>query len=200
MPSQRVQRQIDALLDDVESAARALEWDRVRELCDGVLRLDPENEDARAFLDAARRDSGVASENVAPPSAPAAPAPTTPTTFASGRYEVRRFLGEGGKKRVFLAHDSLLDRDVAFALVRTEGLDATGRERVRREAQAMGRLGNHANLVSVLDLGQERIDGSEQPYIVMEYMGGGSVADGSRPSAGCRSGQPRPAFPTARPR
>ena len=68
-------------------------------------------------------------------------------------------------------------RDVAFALVRTEGLDATGRERVRREAQAMGRLGNHANLVSVLDLGQETVDGAEQPYIVMEYMGGGSVAD-----------------------
>ena len=32
---------------------------------------------------------------------------------------MREFLGEGGKKRVFLAHDSLLDRDVAFALVRT---------------------------------------------------------------------------------
>ena len=88
---------------------------------------------------------------------------------------MRRFLGEGGKKRVFLAHDSLLDRDVAFALVRTEGLDATGRERVRREAQAMGRLGNHANPGSVPDLGQERSDGPQQPYIVMAYMGAGTV-------------------------
>ena len=139
--------------------------------------FDPENAEARAFLAAAERGLGAAR----PAAAESVPARTeavaAPTSFASGRYEVRRFLGEGGKKRVFLAHDSLLDRDVAFALVRTEGLDATGRERVRREAQAMGRLGNHANLVSVLDLGQERIDGAEQPYIVMEYMGGGSVAD-----------------------
>ena len=38
-----------------------------------------------------------------------------PASFAAGRYEVRGFLGEGGKKRVFLAHDTQLDRDVAFA-------------------------------------------------------------------------------------
>src|SRR5207249_2539758 len=33
-----------------------------------------------------------------------------PSSFAHGRYEVKRFLGEGGKKKVYLAHDSLLDR------------------------------------------------------------------------------------------
>ena len=33
----------------------------------------------------------------------------------SGRYQVKKFLGEGGKKRVYLAADTLLDRDVAFA-------------------------------------------------------------------------------------
>ncbi len=46
-----------------------------------------------------------------------------PTSFAEGRYEVRKFLGEGGKKKVYLAHDTLLDREVAFALIKTEGLD-----------------------------------------------------------------------------
>ena len=45
-----------------------------------------------------------------------------PTSFASDRYTVKRFLGEGGKKRVYLAHDTLLDRDVAFALIKTEVL------------------------------------------------------------------------------
>ena len=65
---------------------------------------------------------------------------------------MRRFLGEGGKKRVYLAHDSLLDRDVAFALIRTEGLDETGRERVRREAQALARLGGHPHLVTIHDI------------------------------------------------
>src|SRR5437867_13146185 len=77
-----------------------------------------------------------------------------PTSFAGGRYQVKRFLGEGGKKRVYLAHDSLLDRDVAFAPIKTEGLDEVGRQRIRREAQAMGRLGAHPHIVSVFDLGE----------------------------------------------
>ena len=48
--------------------------------------------------------------------------PPKPTSFVNGRYEVKRLLGEGGKKRVHLAHDTTLDRDVAFALIKTEGL------------------------------------------------------------------------------
>ncbi len=163
MPSERIQRRIDRLLDETEAAADGQDWEAVQRLADEVLGLDAENEDAPALLSAAERRlaSGSAPEAVAarpgavatPPATPPPPS-TTPTAFASGRYEVRRFLGEGGKKRVFLAHDSLLDRDVAFALVRTEGLDATGRERVRREAQAMGRLGNHANSVVPCDARQ----------------------------------------------
>lgn len=45
----------------------------------------------------------------------------------------------GGRERVFLTHDTRLDRDVAFSLIKTEGLDAAGLTRVRREAPAMGR-------------------------------------------------------------
>jgi len=65
-------------------------------------------------------------------------------------------LGEGGKKKVYLAHDTLLDRDVAFALIKTEGLDDTSRARIQREAQAMGRLGSHPHIVTVFDLERER--------------------------------------------
>ncbi|HJM88954.1 MAG TPA: protein kinase [Dehalococcoidia bacterium] len=182
MPSERIQRQIDALLDQAEAAVGSRDWDTVRELCDTVLRLDHENADARTYLDAAEHDSGVLTPSSdasgsAPPPSPT-PQPDTPSSFAGGRYEVREFLGEGGKKRVFLAHDSLLDRDVAFALVRTDGLDDAGRERITREAQAMGRLGDHPHIVPVLDLGQEtNIDGVSQPYIVSQYMAGGSVED-----------------------
>ena len=61
-------------------------------------------------------------------------APTHPKRFAGDRYEVLRHLGDGGTKRVFLVRDTRLDREVALALVRTEGLDATGRERVARGA------------------------------------------------------------------
>jgi class 3 adenylate cyclase len=113
-------------------------------------------------------------EPTAPPPTPTpAPAPTVPTSFASGRYQVKRFLGEGGRKRVYLAHDTRLDRDVAFSLIKTEGLDASGLARVRREAQAMGRLGSHPHIVTVHDIGDE----NRQPYIIQEFMEGGSVLD-----------------------
>ena len=111
------------------------------------------------------------------PTRPAVEGPE-PEVFAGGRYRVQRALGEGAKKRVYLAHDELLDRDVALALIKTEGLDDVGRERVVREAQAMGRLGTHPHLVAVLDFGQEASsDGQPTPFIITEYMSGGSVEE-----------------------
>jgi serine/threonine protein kinase/class 3 adenylate cyclase len=91
--------------------------------------------------------------------------------FAHGRYRVFGLLGEGARKRVYRAHDTLLDREVAFALIKTDGLDAGGRERIRREAQAMGRLGSHPHVVAVFDLGEER----GQPFIVTELLDGGDL-------------------------
>src|SRR5882724_4246123 len=94
--------------------------------------------------------------------------PPLPALFARGRYTVKRLLGEGGKKRVYLAHDHALDRDVACALIKGDGLDEAGRARVRREAQAMGRLGDHPHVVTVHDIGEE----SGEPFIVCQYMEG----------------------------
>ena len=94
-----------------------------------------------------------------------------PTSFAAGRYQVKKFLGEGGKKKVYLGHDTLLDRDVAFALIKTEKLDDASRSRVSREARAMGRLGDHPNIVAIYDMG----DHEGQPYIVIPVMPGGDV-------------------------
>ncbi len=115
---------------------------------------------------------------IQPTNQPTTPAPATsaappaqPTSFASGRYQVQKFLGEGGKKKVYLAHDTTLDREVAFALIKTEGLDDTSRTRIQREAQAMGRLGSHPHIVTVFDLGEEQ----SQPSMVTELMGGGDV-------------------------
>ncbi len=97
--------------------------------------------------------------------------PSVPTSFAGGRYQVKKFLGEGGKKKVYLAHDTALDRDVAFALIKTEKLDESTRTRIKREAQAMGKLGDHPNIVSIFDIG----DHEGQPFIVIPFMAGGDV-------------------------
>jgi hypothetical protein len=175
MTSERTQRQIDRLLDEAERAMAARDWTLLRQHAEDVLLLDADNGDAKNFFAAAERAMNATGSN--PPSpeksrqTPALEGPATPSSFASGRYMVKKVLGEGGKKKVYLAHDTLLDRDVAFALIKTEGLDDVGRDRIAREAKAMGSLGAHPHIVSVFDLGEE----GGQPYIVTELMGGGDV-------------------------
>ena len=171
--SDRFQRRIDRLMDQIEEAADQRDWQRVRELSKDVLLANAGNSDAQNFLALAER--ALSSSPTTPRQASAAAteaAPSTePTSFANGRYQVKKFLGEGGKKKVYLAQDTLLDREVAFALIKTEGLDEVSRTRITREAQAMGRLGSHPHIVTVFDLGQE----ADQPYMVTELMGGGDV-------------------------
>ena len=111
------------------------------------------------------------SETLASRTATPAPSAALPAAFAGGRYHVKRFLGEGGRKRVYLAHDTKLDSDVAIAVIKTEGLDSDSLTRIRREAQAMGRLRDHPHIVTVHDIGDE----DDQPYIVSQYMAGGDL-------------------------
>jgi eukaryotic-like serine/threonine-protein kinase len=96
-----------------------------------------------------------------------------PTSLASGRYLIRRQLGQGGQKRVYLARDDRLDRDVVIALLKTDQLALDSVPRLTREAQAMARLGSHPNIVTVYDIGDE----AGRPFIVSQYVEGGSVAD-----------------------
>ena len=176
MASERTERRIDSLLDEAEEAIAQLDWQVVQSRAQAVIALDPANQDAINYLAAA--DRALSASAPQPTNQPATPTPTTsaptqaqPNSFANGRYQVTKFLGEGGKKKVYLAHDTTLDREVAFALIKTEGLDNTSRTRIKREAQAMGRLGSHPHIVTVFDLGQEQ----DQPYMVTELMGGGDV-------------------------
>ena len=172
MPSERIQKRIDALLDEADAAFGARDWQRLRDTASDVLSLDSENADAQTFLSAAAKNLEAApGSSPAAPSPPPAPAPALPATLASGRYAVRRFLGEGGRKRVYLAHDSRLDREVAVAVIKTDGLDQQGLSRVRREAQAMAKLGDHPHVVTIHDVGED----NGQPYIVSQYMSGGAV-------------------------
>ncbi|MCI0486359.1 MAG: protein kinase [Blastocatellia bacterium] len=96
-----------------------------------------------------------------------------PSTFADGRYELRRLIGQGGQKQVFLAWDTRLSRDVAISLLKIERLDSNSITRLWREARMMGRLGDHPHIVTLHDVGEE----AGRPYIVSQYIEGGSVGD-----------------------
>ncbi|MEU3097245.1 protein kinase [Streptomyces sp. NPDC006967] len=100
--------------------------------------------------------------------------------LAGGRYQLRDLLGQGGMASVHLAYDSVLDRQVAIKTLHTElGREQAFRERFRREAQSVAKL-THTNIVSVFDTGEDDVDGTTTPYIVMEYVEGrplGSVLD-----------------------
>ena len=105
MTTGRVQRRIERLLDQVEAAADAGDWEGVDRIAQEVLYLDPGNADALHFKEAANRALGggdeVDAHDTPLSKASATPSTAEPTSFADGRYVVKRFLGEGGKKKVF---------------------------------------------------------------------------------------------------
>jgi len=171
MASDRTQRRIDSLLDEAEEAIAQLEWQVVRSRAQAVIALDPANPDADNYLAAADRALGGPVPQPATRPSHAAMPSRQPASFANGRYQIRQLLGEGGKKKVYQAHDGILDRDVALAVIKSEGLDEISRTRITREAQAMGRLGDHPNILQIHDLGED--DG--QPYLVLPLMYGGSI-------------------------
>ncbi|MSQ15033.1 MAG: hypothetical protein EXR50_04120, partial [Dehalococcoidia bacterium] len=139
MTSERIQRQIEDLLDEAGAAVKKSDWALVKERASQALTMDPENADGLFYLAAAERGltAATSAPEPAPPSTTSTAASTRvqPTSFVNGRYTVIRFLGEGGKKIVYLCKDTLLNREVAFALIKLEGLDEVGRQRILREAQ-----------------------------------------------------------------
>jgi hypothetical protein len=111
MPSERVQKRIDGLLDDAEMAAARRDWEEVAQSLRMVLRLDAENAAALSFE--AMLEGEVGDETEAGATLPPLPAgeakrkegegegsttglesvSTTPTSFANDRYQVSKFLG-----------------------------------------------------------------------------------------------------------
>jgi hypothetical protein len=60
MTSERIQQQIDALLNETEAAVRALDWELVRNRAQAVISLDGSNVDALAYLKAAETNLAAA--------------------------------------------------------------------------------------------------------------------------------------------
>lgn len=93
-----------------------------------------------------------------------------PTQF--DRYKIQKQLGKGGMATVYKALDPLFEREVALKTLPNQFLDDPQfLGRFKREAKTIANL-EHPAIVPVYDYGET--DG--QPYLVMRYMPGGSVA------------------------
>ena len=75
----------------------------------------------------------------------------------NGRYKVLEMVGGGGMANVYLAHDMILDRDVAVKVLRLDfANDEELIRRFQREAQSATSLA-HPNIVSIYDVGEEEL-------------------------------------------
>ena len=84
------------------------------------------------------------------------------------RYQIIKSLGEGGMADVYLAVDTILNREVAIKMLRGElSNDPVTLLRFQREANAASKL-NHPNVVQVYDVGEYE----GRHYIVMEHVRG----------------------------
>ncbi|WP_203624794.1 MULTISPECIES: Stk1 family PASTA domain-containing Ser/Thr kinase [unclassified Lacticaseibacillus] len=94
-----------------------------------------------------------------------------PGYILNERYKLLKTLGEGGMANVYLAHDLILDRDVAVKVLRLDlQNDPDTKRRFQREAMATTEL-VHPNIVSIYDVGES----NDQQYLVMEYVRGSDL-------------------------
>ena len=101
------------------------------------------------------------------------------TEILPPRYRDPQQIGRGGMGDIYRATDSVLGRDVAVKVLADRySEDESVRQRFTREALAAARLSGEPNIVTIFDVGEHR----GRPYIVMEYLGGGSLDDVLRQS------------------
>jgi serine/threonine-protein kinase len=99
-----------------------------------------------------------------------------------GKYEIRKMLGKGNMGMVYLAHDPVLERDVAVKIMGVSTInDVQLRMRFEQEAKAIARL-HHANIVTIHDLGY---DHNGSPFIAMELLEGKDAPATGRTSRAC---------------
>jgi len=90
------------------------------------------------------------------------------------RYRDPEQIGRGGMGDIYRATDSVLGRVVAIKILADRhARDESVRERFTREALSAARLSGEPNTVTIYDVGEH----DDRPYIVMEYLGGGSLDD-----------------------
>ena len=96
------------------------------------------------------------------------------TDILPPRYRSPKRIALGGMGEVYRATDSVLGRAVAVKLLAERySRDDAVRGRFTREALAAARLSGEPNIVTVFDVGEH----AERPFIVMEYLSGGSLEE-----------------------
>jgi eukaryotic-like serine/threonine-protein kinase len=94
------------------------------------------------------------------------------TGLLPDRYTGAQPIGRGGMGEIYRATDTTLGRAVAIKVLdRRYAEDEQVRQRFTREALAVARLSGNPSIVTIYDVGEHR----ERPYIVMEYLAGGSL-------------------------
>ncbi|HVO29484.1 MAG TPA: protein kinase [bacterium] len=95
-------------------------------------------------------------------------------TIIAKRYEILGFLGKGGMGLVYKAHDMELDEDVAIKLLQPEYTrELSEIERLKREIVTARKI-THPNVIRLHDFG---LDESDEGFISMEVLPGGSLAE-----------------------
>ncbi len=94
------------------------------------------------------------------------------------RWRLLELLGSGGQATVWLAEDRVLGQRVALKILRAEA-DRRTQARWLEEVR-QGRRLSHANLIRIFDV----VEASDRPVAVMEYVGGGTLADRVRDTGG----------------
>ena len=90
----------------------------------------------------------------------------------SNRYEILRPLGEGGMGKVYLAKDKRFGKQVVVKVPTMEAGDKNFKDRFMREIASLATL-EHPHIVTTVDWGE--IEGI--PFLVLRYLGGGSLRD-----------------------
>ena len=95
------------------------------------------------------------------------------------RYMALKRLGLGGEAVVYLCRDTTLGRLVAVKVFRGAFfLDADEQEefirRIRKQAEILAAL-HHPHIVTIHDMGIEELEGEKRPFLVMDYLSGGSL-------------------------
>jgi eukaryotic-like serine/threonine-protein kinase len=111
---------------------------------------------------------------------------TVDTELLPPRYRSPKRIARGGMGEIYRATDSTLGRAVAVKLLAARySRDDAIRQRFTREALAAARLSGEPHIVTIFDVGEQ----ADRPFIVMEYLSGGSLEERIRATGPQEPGQ-----------